>query len=111
MKGRQFDNHSVEWSVSRILIKKNKRLFIIIIAVIILWLLTVGFALWQTIRFEEYKNNVLKSHSCEQCFTDTQSIANFGGNDMGLMLPKKEGCLQKEKDGVIIFFYDNEILL
>lgn len=97
MKGRQFDNHSVGWSVSRILIKKNKRLFIIIIAVIILWLLTVGFALWQTIRFEEYRNNVLKSYSCERCFTDTQSIANVGGNDMGLMLPKRKAVYRKRR--------------
>lgn len=42
MKGRQFDNHSVEWSVSRILIKKNKRLFAVIIVLLILWFITLS---------------------------------------------------------------------
>ena len=97
MRAKNNAEHSSEWNITKVLAKENQRQFIIIIAVIILWLLTVGFALWQTIRFEEYKNTVLKSYSCEQCFTDTQSIANVGGNDMGLMLPKRKVVYRKRR--------------
>lgn len=109
IRAKNSAEHSSEWSVSKALAKENKRLFIIIIAVIILWLLTVGFALWQTVRFEEYKKADSGHSVCDVCFSDIQSNKAVMYSDIGLELPKRKVVCKKKR--TVRAFNDNEVLL